>query len=624
MGTSIVFSPVGREAETVWKCARQRLMLVSPWLKAEAVRDVARHSPLPMDQWQVVTLGRVQDFREGASDLEAFSLLVQQGADIKIVRGLHAKIYVADRSIALFGSANLTVAGMGPNAEVAAITDDSGLVGALSNETELWHSRGRRIDHAWIEQVHSCLTSSSTEADLLVEESGLEGPDISIQATPETESSQEPDLGGAKPAYAQYPLPSSWLTALGVLLPKPPSQPQLQPLEALDTYVDQVLARLTERERRVLNERLGLQRTLQEIGDSLGCTRERVRQIERKALAKAYKRNANSNRAFAEALGQWLRVTERPLIRTHPLPEGPASASTLRLALGIFSEIASLNLDARETPTAWVLLERADEAEIRAQLEKHFEEPQFIARADLSLAVGFGEECLDSLALLPDSKLRSLFGYYGWHWSKQDCMLAVARHLASAGHLTWHISEMARALEFHSPADFAEFSPHDVGGILQRPDLENLYEHAGQAGIWRLQEYGDGHRNTLEAVKALLRSSPSPMHSSDIHANLQRPVSRDALAALLRNNPSSREFTAFGDAIFGLSDSTYGTSEDFRALEAWLMEHVEEGVGISVASLKDLARADGRRFDCLIGVAKISEKLEYRPGWRGLSTIWRA
>lgn len=171
-------------------------MLVSPWLKAEAVRDVARHSPLPMDQWQVVTLGRVQDFREGASDLEAFSLLVQQGADIKIVRGLHAKIYVADRSIALFGSANLTVAGMGPNAEVAAITDDSGLVGALSNETELWHSRGRRIDHAWIEQVHSCLTSSSTEADLLVEESGLEGPDISIQATPETESSQEPDLGG--------------------------------------------------------------------------------------------------------------------------------------------------------------------------------------------------------------------------------------------------------------------------------------------------------------------------------------------------------------------------------------------------------------------------------------------
>ena len=60
--------------------------------------------------------------------------------------------------------------------------------------------------------------------------------------------------------------------------------------ELLKQEIGEVLLTLTEREEKVIKLRFGLEdgksRTLEEVGQMFGVTRERIRQIEAKALRK--------------------------------------------------------------------------------------------------------------------------------------------------------------------------------------------------------------------------------------------------------------------------------------------------------------------------------------------------
>jgi RNA polymerase primary sigma factor len=74
-----------------------------------------------------------------------------------------------------------------------------------------------------------------------------------------------------------------------------PDEEAMSPADAaafsmLKEQLDEVLSTLTEREQKVLRLRFGLddgrQRTLEEVGQEFDVTRERIRQIEAKALRK--------------------------------------------------------------------------------------------------------------------------------------------------------------------------------------------------------------------------------------------------------------------------------------------------------------------------------------------------
>ena len=64
-------------------------------------------------------------------------------------------------------------------------------------------------------------------------------------------------------------------------------------LQLLKDYVHDVIKNLTPREQKILEMRFGLidgvAHTLEEVGNEFGVTRERIRQIEAKALEKIQK-----------------------------------------------------------------------------------------------------------------------------------------------------------------------------------------------------------------------------------------------------------------------------------------------------------------------------------------------
>lgn len=86
---------------------------------------------------------------------------------------------------------------------------------------------------------------------------------------------------------------------------KPSPEDIVADAEIRRKLIEPVLARMTNRERQIIRRRFGFdgeEETLEEIGDSLGVTRERIRQIEVKALRKIRFHFYSQKQRKAEAL----------------------------------------------------------------------------------------------------------------------------------------------------------------------------------------------------------------------------------------------------------------------------------------------------------------------------------
>lgn len=94
-----------------------------------------------------------------------------------------------------------------------------------------------------------------------------------------------------QPTSLEAPVGEEKDSTLGDFIPDEEIRPEDQAsAELLKTHLSEVLDTLNDREKKVLKLRFGLedgrQRTLEEVGKEFGVTRERIRQIEAKALRK--------------------------------------------------------------------------------------------------------------------------------------------------------------------------------------------------------------------------------------------------------------------------------------------------------------------------------------------------
>ena len=95
-----------------------------------------------------------------------------------------------------------------------------------------------------------------------------------------------------EPVSLETPIGEEEDSHLGDFIPDDdaPAPAEAASLVLLKEQINQVLSTLTEREEKVLRLRFGLEdgrsRTLEEVGQQFNVTRERIRQIEAKALRK--------------------------------------------------------------------------------------------------------------------------------------------------------------------------------------------------------------------------------------------------------------------------------------------------------------------------------------------------
>jgi len=115
--------------EAIANC-RNEIVVASPFV-SNALNLEIKNLP-PRVHRKLITRTELTTFASRASDLESLIQFSEKGGEVRSLPGLHAKVYLIDRSVALVTSANATFSGLGRNWECGVVIDDAAKVCELA------------------------------------------------------------------------------------------------------------------------------------------------------------------------------------------------------------------------------------------------------------------------------------------------------------------------------------------------------------------------------------------------------------------------------------------------------------------------------------------------------------
>lgn len=189
MGFFFVKSGWDTELDSALRKDNSELRIVCPFIKkAAAARLLNRGKPKKL---LVITRASLDDFYIGVSDVGALELLLENGAQIRVVRNLHTKLYVFGNARVILTSANLTEKALRFNHEFGFVADSKRVVRACTSYfSELWTGSGQNISNGkltkWQREVakHKARAGGRSRPGL---------PDYGAEVNQHTELA-EPDL----------------------------------------------------------------------------------------------------------------------------------------------------------------------------------------------------------------------------------------------------------------------------------------------------------------------------------------------------------------------------------------------------------------------------------------------
>ena len=137
------------------RASPEGLRLVCPFIKTRAISRILEAGAGDVE---VITRFDLNCYFEGVSDIEALGALLDAGAKVRGMKGLHSKLYLFGGASVIGTSANVTDAGMLRNLEFGFISDETEVVAACQSYFDrLWRKAGidltsERLDE-WAEVV---------------------------------------------------------------------------------------------------------------------------------------------------------------------------------------------------------------------------------------------------------------------------------------------------------------------------------------------------------------------------------------------------------------------------------------------------------------------------------------
>lgn len=136
------------------------LKVVCPFIKQRAVKWLVEKGHRPVIR--IITRFNLSDFAARVSDVGALRWLLEQGASIRGVKGLHAKMYLFGERHAIVTSANLTEAALFRNHEFGFVSQDADVARRCHAYFDvLWQGAGPDLTYAKLSEWEDRLRTAS-------------------------------------------------------------------------------------------------------------------------------------------------------------------------------------------------------------------------------------------------------------------------------------------------------------------------------------------------------------------------------------------------------------------------------------------------------------------------------
>jgi hypothetical protein len=174
--------------------AETELRIICPFIKLATAQRILSQKPKRI---QVITRFNLADFFNGVNDTAALRYLLEAGAEVRGLRGLHAKMYLFGARRVIVTSANLTAAGLERNHEFGFSADEAAITGQCRTYFDrLWALAGNnltatRIDGWEAELMAAKASRANVFLGTRLRDDGVDAsaviPELALEAVPAVE-----------------------------------------------------------------------------------------------------------------------------------------------------------------------------------------------------------------------------------------------------------------------------------------------------------------------------------------------------------------------------------------------------------------------------------------------------